>query len=329
MDWIATSPAPATPARRATLDIPVPSAPVDLNFAFSAHRSVTQHTLARPLAFHGRGVHSGRAVTVQLLPAAVDHGIRFFRSDLHNGARLIVPSAHQVDDTRLCTTLINQEGSEIGTVEHVLAALHGAGVSNCLIDIDGPELPILDGSSHPFTTALSQVGLQDQAAPQTYLKILRPVEVRDGERVARLSPASGGSDTRLTLNFAIDFDAACIGHQTFTLDLTPESFATQVSAARTFGFVEQIDTLRRQGLIRGASDENAIVVRDGTVQNPEGLRFPDEFVRHKVLDAVGDLFIEGIPLIGIYDGIRAGHEMTNRVMRALMADPQNTRLINV
>ncbi len=323
MSWIATSQTPSEPVSVAAPTIPASFAPLDLNFGFSDRRPVTQQTLAKPLTFHGRGVHSGRAVTLKLLPAAIDHGIRFFRSDLHNGARLIVPAARHVDETRLCTTLINHEGSGLSTVEHVLAALHGAGVSNCLIDIDGPELPILDGSCQPFTTALSQVGLQDQEAAQTYLRILRPVEVRDGGRVARLRPAAHGSDSRLILNFTIDFDAACIGRQTCTLDLTPKSFATQVSAARTFGFVEQIHTLRRQGLARGASDENAIVVRDGRVQNAEGLRFGDEFVRHKVLDAVGDLFIEGVPLIGIYDGVRAGHTMTNRVMRALMADPQN------
>jgi len=286
-------------------------------------RCPNQQTLASQIEIQGPGLHTGRVATLKLIPAPVGHGLRFMRTDLKNGARLIFPRADAVTQTQLCTLLSNSHGGEVGTIEHLMAALHAAGITNLLIEIDGPEVPILDGSSAPFTRAIAEAGIIHQAAKQTFLRVIQSVEVREGEKLARLAPHPHGEDTRLTLDFDIDFSARCIGAQSRSLTLGAANFADQVSAARTFGFVTDLTRLRAQGLAQGGHMGNAIVIDGDEVQNPEGLRFADEFVRHKLLDAVGDLFIEGLPVIGAYTGVRAGHALTNRLMRKLMANPNS------
>ena len=266
---------------------------------------------------------------MHLIPAPAGHGIRFLRTDLHNGARLILPSAQAVSQTRLCTRLDNVEGGYVSTVEHLLAALHALGLTNLLIEIDGEEVPILDGSSQIFVKAIAEVGLVPQDRRQSYLRITRPVEVREGTRAVQLLPHQDPADTSLSLDFTIDFAAPCIGRQSWSMEVTSATFTDQVSAARTFGFHEEIENLRAKGLAKGGSFSNAIVIADGQVQNPEGLRFADEFVRHKALDAVGDLFIEGLPVIGRYVGTCAGHKMTNWAMRSLMADSDHFERVEI
>lgn len=290
-------------------------------------RALVQQTIAAQINFAGPGLHSGKVTNLRLVPAPANHGVRFFRTDLFNGARLIIPSATNVRETRLCTLISNGSGGEIGTVEHLMAALHATGLSNVLVEIDGPEVPILDGSSAPFVDAILDAGLIAQNTPQSYIRIKRTVHVSDGNKAVTLRPQDDPNSRDLDLDFAIDFTAACIGQQSYSLRLSPEAFQAEVGQARTFGFAEQVEALRAKGLARGGSLKNAIIIENEAVKNPEGLRFADEFVRHKLLDAVGDLFIEGLPLIGKYEGTRAGHDMTNRAMCALMTDPENFEIV--
>ena len=294
-----------------------------------AQRSAVQQTLAGPIQFRDVGLHSGGMVNLRLVPAPIDHGVRFFRTDLYNGARLVLPRAHGVTQTELCTLIANDEGGQVGTVEHLMAALHAVGLTNVLIEIDGPEVPIMDGSSAPFVAAIMATGLVPQDAPQTYIKVQRTIRITDGQKQACLAPHANVKDSRLLIDFTIDFSAECIGRQSWNLNLTSDNFTHQVGAARTFGFAEQIAGLQRRGLAQGGSMSNAIIVDQGQVKNPKGLRFDTEFVRHKTLDAVGDLFIEGLPVIGAYTGIRAGHGLTNQAMRALMSDPANYTLVHI
>ncbi len=296
-------------------------------YTVPAIRPRVQQTLAEQINFAGPGLHNGQVTNLRLVPAAANHGVRFFRTDLFNGARLIIPSAAAVSQTQLCTLLSNEAGGEVGTIEHLMAALHATGLSNVLIEIDGPEVPILDGSSAPFIDAILDAGLITQDAPLSYLRIKREVHISDGNKAVTLSPQADPLSRDLDLDFTIDFAAACIGHQSFSLRLSPEAFWAEVGQARTFGFAEQIEAMRAKGLARGGSLKNAIIIENEAVKNPEGLRFADEFVRHKLLDAVGDLFIEGLPVIGHYQGVRAGHDMTNRAMRALMADAENFEIV--
>lgn len=288
-----------------------------------------QMTLERQIIFEGFGLHSGAPVTMRLCPAAANHGVRFLRSDLSNGARLIFPSADSVSQTQLCTNLENDQGGSVGTIEHLMAALHAAGLSNVLIEINGPEVPILDGSSEPMLSAILSAGLVSQSERQTYIRVKKSVKITRGEKSVDIQPHKNADDTRLLIDFDINFDTSCIGQQAYSFDLTVENFNHELSAARTFGFLEQLEALQEQGLAKGGNARNAIIVSQGTVTNPEGLRFENEFVRHKALDAVGDLFIQGLPVIGKYKGSRAGHEMTNLAMRALMSNPDNFEYIQI
>jgi len=248
-------------------------------------------------------------------PADVGHGIRFCRSDL---GLEIAASYDLVTDTRLCTVLTNPDhpAARIGTVEHLMAALMGVGIDNALVEVDGPELPILDGSAQPFVFLLDCAGRVAQAAPRQVIQILRPVRVNEGEGFAELRPASEG----FALSVAIDFPVAAIGRQAFSCELTPESFRADIAPARTFAQLAEVDALRRAGLAQGGSLENAIVVDGARVLNPGGLRSPDEFVRHKLLDVIGDLALAGAPIQGRFVGHRMGHALNNALLRALMAD---------
>ncbi len=247
-------------------------------------------------------------------PAPVDHGIVFLRTDLSADIARIPARWDAVVQSRLCTLLANPQGSSVSTIEHVMAALAGCGISNALIEIDGPEVPILDGSSAPFVRGFLAVGIVEQAAPVMALKILRPVEVREGEAVARLEPSDA-----IEMEFTIDFTDAAIGRQEKHLNLSNGTFVRELCDSRTFCRQADVDAMRANGLALGGTLDNAVVVEGDRILSPGGLRHQDEPVRHKMLDAMGDLSLAGGPILGRYVGIRAGHAMTNRLLRALFA----------
>jgi UDP-3-O-[3-hydroxymyristoyl] N-acetylglucosamine deacetylase len=271
----------------------------------------------------GVGVHSGAHVRLALTPAPIDTGIVFVRSDLRGGDNVIRGHADSVGDTRNCTTLRNAAGAEMGTVEHLMSACAGLGIDNLVVEADGPELPILDGSSAPFVQLLNNAGVKVQTATQRMIRIVEPVEVRMGAKSAALLPAVDFDG--LHLDVTIRFADPAIGVQRRHVDLTPQSFLGEIADARTFGFLSDVETMRAAGLGRGASMANTLVVDAGKVVNPEGLRFDDEFVRHKLLDAVGDLALAGAPICGRFVADQPGHALNARLVRALLDTPEAWR----
>jgi UDP-3-O-[3-hydroxymyristoyl] N-acetylglucosamine deacetylase len=272
----------------------------------------------------GIGVHSGAHVRMALTAAAPDTGILFIRTDVRGVDNKVRAHADATADTRNCTTIRNAAGVEVSTIEHLMAACAGLGVDNLTVEIDGPELPILDGSSAPFVQTLLNAGLKVQRAPRRLLRILEPVEVRMGQKTAALLPSDDfeGLDLDVTIRFA---DPA-IGVQRRCVALTPERFLGEIAGARTFGFMADVDVMRANGLGRGASMDNTLVVDAGRVVNPEGLRFEDEFVRHKMLDAIGDLAMAGAPICGRFVADQPGHALNARLVRALLDTPEAWRL---
>ncbi|MBC7768451.1 MAG: UDP-3-O-acyl-N-acetylglucosamine deacetylase [Phycisphaerales bacterium] len=282
-----------------------------------------QQTIAGPAMCAGVGVHSGAHVRLALTPAPADTGIVFVRSDVRGVDNAIRAHANSIGDTRNCTTIRNASGVELATVEHLMSACAGLGVDNLIVEVDGPELPILDGSSAPFVQVLLNAGLKQQHAPQRVIRILEPIEVRMGAKSAALLPMEGfeGLDMDVTIRFA---DPA-IGVQRRRVHLTPESFLSDIADARTFGFLADAEAMRAAGLGLGASMANTLVVDSGRVVNPEGLRFDDEFVRHKMLDAVGDLAMAGAPICGRFVADQPGHALNARLVRALLDTPEAWR----
>lgn len=278
--------------------------------------ATTQKTLKHPIRATGIGLHSGIPVTMRLCPAAPGTGIRFRRTDV-TGVDPVVPARwDRVADTRLCTLLANADGVSVGTVEHLMAALVGCEIDNLEVEIDGPEVPVMDGSSAPFVFLVDCAGIVEQDAPRRVLRVLKSVSVSDGDRAIRIDPAPAFSVT-----MCIDFAHVAVGRQEKGLTLVNGTFRRELASARTFGFLDDIERLRALGLARGGSLDNAIVIgRDG-VLNAEGTRFPDEFVRHKILDCVGDLSLAGAPIMGMVTASRSGHEINNRLLHALFADP--------
>lgn len=275
-----------------------------------------QATLSRAVRFEGVGVHGGQRAVAVVSPAAAGAGITFIRTDIYDKLNRIPARFDAVVDTRLCTVLANASGATVSTVEHLMAALAGLGVTNATICIDGPEIPIMDGSSAPFIREMKKVGIRLQDARQPALRINKEVVVeKDGKRVS-LAPARW-----FEMSFEIDFVEPAIGLQRRDMVMVNGVFIDELSKARTFGRLEDAEKLRSLGLARGASLDNAIVVDGDKVLNRGGLRFADEFVRHKMLDAVGDLALAGAPIIGRYEGDKAGHGMTNLLLRALFAQP--------
>lgn len=274
-----------------------------------------QRTLKAEIGCTGIGLHSGSRVSLTLKPADINTGIRFRRTDVPEEKGLITAIWDKVTDTRLCTLLANEHGVTIGTVEHVLSALRGCDVDNALVEVSGPEVPIMDGSAEPFVFLIDCAGTVSQPASRQAIRVLRPVEVKDGDKVARLTPASGSS-----FSFMIDFPSPAISRQESSIQLINGAYRHDLARARTFGFANEAERLRASGLARGASLENAIVVRDDRVLNAGGLRYSDEFVRHKLLDAIGDLYLAGAPIIGHYHGQKAGHKMNNDLLHALLSD---------
>ncbi|MEL6998863.1 MAG: UDP-3-O-acyl-N-acetylglucosamine deacetylase [Pseudomonadota bacterium] len=275
-----------------------------------------RRTLKTTAEFNGVGLHGGQPVWMSVAPAPAGTGITFIRIDVPV-ERQSIPANHDlVTDTQLCTRLTNEHGVSVGTVEHLMAAIAGCGIHDAIIALDGPEIPIMDGSSAPFVEGIVKAGLSTTGDGVVGIKILRTVEVRDGDKMARLEP----SDV-FEMRFDIEFADRAIGAQSGDCKLVNGAFASELSDCRTFGHLSEVEYLRSIGLARGGSLQNAIVVDRGRVLNPEGLRRPDEFVRHKMLDAIGDLALAGAPIIGRYVGVKAGHGMTNRLLHALFASP--------
>jgi UDP-3-O-[3-hydroxymyristoyl] N-acetylglucosamine deacetylase len=283
---------------------------------------ILQHTLAGPAVFAGVGVHSGRHVRVAIRPAPADHGIVFVRGDL-TGENRIPISAEAVVRTQL-NTEIGVGGVTVSTVEHLLAALSALSVDNAVIELDGPELPIMDGSAAPFVKLIDQAGRRTLDTPRRYIEILETIEVVHGDKRAALLPSTSARPG-LEVDFEIAFSSRAIGRQRIALRVDEASFRRELAAARTFGFVHEVEALRARGLAQGGGLENAVVVDGDRVLNPEGLRFADEFVRHKALDAVGDLYVLGAPMIGRFETRYGGHALNNALVRALVARPNAWR----
>ena len=281
-----------------------------------------QRTLKTAARTTGVGLHTGARVDLVLRPAAADTGIVFHRSDLA-GSAPIPASATVVGDTRLSSTLrVGDAG--ISTVEHLMSALAGLGIDNLNVDVSGPEVPIMDGSAAPFVFMLQSAGIVQQDAPKRYLRIISPVEVRDGDKWARFEPFDG-----FRLDFTIDFPHPVFGseNRNVVIDFAEHSYVREVARARTFGFMQDVEAMRSAGLGLGGSLQNAIVLDEVRVLNSEGLRFENEFVRHKVLDAIGDLYLLGHPLIGQYTAHKSGHGLNNALARALLARPDAMRIV--
>jgi len=274
-----------------------------------------QHTIASVVSVAGLGVHSGQPARLRLRPAGEGQGVCFVRTDISDPRREIPARFSAVTTTELGTNMTNEAGVSVATVEHFLAACAGLEIDNVIAELDGPELPILDGSSRPFVDLLEAAGRVEQTASRRVLTILKPVEVRQGEKYARLSPAAGFS-----LKVAIDFPGSVIGRQEISFTMAPGAFAREVAWARTFGFAHQAQQLYAMGKALGASLDNTIVIEDGAVLNPGGLQAEDEFVRHKLLDVIGDLFLAGGAIEGLYEAEQPGHALNNQLLRALASD---------
>ncbi|MFO1148184.1 MAG: UDP-3-O-acyl-N-acetylglucosamine deacetylase [Alsobacter sp.] len=276
-----------------------------------------QTTLRDRVELTGIGVHSGAPVRIVLHPADSNTGIMFLRTRLEGGRERLIEARHdRVSATELCTIIGDTATGSVATIEHLLAALCGLGVDNVLVEIDGPEVPILDGSAAPFVAAIDEVGLVRQSAGRRFLKVLKPVRIEQGKAFAELRPFSRG----FRLEVEIDFDTPVIGRQKKLIDLDPSTFRKEISRARTFGFMRDVERLWKAGFALGASLDNTVALGEEGVINAEGLRYPDEFSRHKTLDAVGDLALAGLPLLAHYRSYCGGHRMNVAVLQALFAD---------
>lgn len=273
-----------------------------------------QHTVKKPVRAVGIGLHSGKEISLTISPAPADSGICFVRSDI-NPTRLIPAEAKHVVDTRFATTIGTENGT-IATIEHLMAALFGAGIDNALIDVHGPEVPAMDGSAAPFLRLLENAGRQKQNSSRKYVKILEPVSVsRDGKSLA-IQP-----DNRFHVSFEIEFDHPLIARQRFSSKVTPRMFSRRIGRARTFGFLKEVEMLKKNGLALGGSLDNAVVIGDTDVVNDGGLRFSDEFVRHKVLDLIGDLYLLGAPVLGRVKAFKSGHFLHHLLVQELLSRP--------
>ncbi len=280
-----------------------------------------QTTIKSAVTFTGTGLHSGRRARMTIHPASAEYGIWFRRTDVIGKDQMVPARWNAVPNARLCTIIENGAGVQVSTIEHVMAALAGCGIHNALIEIDGPEVPILDGSAAPFATGILARGIRVLDAALRCFEVLEVVEVREGEAFARLEPAE-----TLEIDFAIEFSDAAIGQQRKRLVMANGTFLRELSDCRTFCRQADVDFMRDNGLALGGTYDNAVVVDGDRVLTPGGFRHRDEAVRHKMLDALGDLALAGAPILGRYTGNRAGHAMTNRLLRALFARPDAFRL---
>lgn len=274
-----------------------------------------QTTLNREIVLRGTGVHSGAPVNLVLHPAEADVGLRFLVSKRGRIISEIDANVSNVKNLTLCTVIGDEAGVTVGTVEHLLAALRGLAVDNCYIEIDSKELPIMDGSSAVFVEAIDEVGIRQLSAPRKYIKVLKTFRVEEDGCWGEIAPHTG-----FYLDVEIDFDTPVIGRQRMAWEMTPGVFRNELSRARTFGFMSDVEKLWKAGLALGASLENSVAIGDDKIMNPEGLRYPKEFVRHKMLDAVGDLALSGHPLLCSYRSVKGGHRLNANVLKALLSD---------
>lgn len=282
-----------------------------------------QTTLRSQATVTGVGVHSGLPVNLTLGPAPVDAGFIFVRTSLDGADREVAATADAVIATEFATVLGDREGPLVSTAEHVLAALRGMGVDNATIEIDGAEVPIMDGSAAAFVAAIDQAGIVTQPAVRRFIQVLKPVQVKIGDATGELRPFAGGFRAEVE----IDFTNKVIGHQTFSFDLSPEGFRREVARARTFGCMNDVARLWGAGFALGASFDNTVVFDEARLLNAEGLRYANECARHKVLDVIGDLALAGLPLLGSYRSVRGGHKLNNAVLKALLADRSAWRVV--
>lgn len=290
---------------------------------------VFQKTLKSAINCSGIGLHTGAKVTMTLHPAEADHGIVFRRTDIVGGQAQIAANWRNVVDSQLCTAIANEDGAAIHTIEHLMAAFAGLSIDNALVEINGPEVPILDGSAAPFVFLIECAGIAEQRVPRRAIVVTKTVTVGADAKNATLSPAPG-----FAVDLGIDFANAVVARQDFTFELFDGAFKSELARARTFGFEEEISHMRGLGLLPGGSLENAVVVSGQKVLNDDGLRFADEFVRHKALDCVGDLYLAGGPIVGGFRGFRTGHRLNHKLLVALFSDaeayaiqPMDSRLL--
>ena len=281
-----------------------------------------QTTLAREVTVEGTGVHSGAPASVTLHPAPADAGLKFLVTKRGRVAAEIAATYKAVKNLTLCTVIGDEAGVTVSTVEHLLSALRGLSVDNCYIEIDSREVPIMDGSAAPFVEAIDTVGIRELSAPRKFIRVLKPVRVTEGESFGEVTP-----HTSFHLDVEIDFPSPVIGRQRLSLDLNPGAYRNEIARARTFGFMRDVERLWKSGLALGASLENTVAIGDDRVINAEGLRYSQEFVRHKLLDAIGDLTLAGLPLLGAYRSVRGGHRLNAMVLQALFADADAWTLV--
>ncbi len=288
--------------------------------SLSVRNDHRQKTTVAPAIIAGVGVHTGDRVRLAVRPAPTGTGIVFVRTDIKDRDNRIPVSGEAVIDARLNTMIENAAGVRLSTIEHLMAAFAALGISNVVVEVDGPELPILDGSALQFVQLLDRAGFRRQEAPVRYIEILEPIRVQEGDKTAALLPCD-----RYEMRFEIDFATPVIGNQVVDFVVDEETFRNEIMGARTFGFAHEVEALRRAGLARGGSLENAVVIDGDQILNPGGLRMEREFVKHKALDAIGDLYVLGAPLLGRYEGVKAGHAINNLLVRELLANPQAWR----
>ncbi|MDH4224756.1 MAG: UDP-3-O-acyl-N-acetylglucosamine deacetylase [Deltaproteobacteria bacterium] len=282
---------------------------------------MNQKTLKQSCEIRGKGLHSGKEAHITLLPAPANHGIVFRLSQ--QGRQLDIPASADCVTRTMLSTNLGRDGLEVRTVEHLMSALTGMEIDNAMVVVDGCEVPVMDGSAEPFARHIQQAGIKTQSAPRRYLRVLEPLELIENDKKAGLYPSATP-----VYSFHIDFTHPAIQIQSHSIALTPKTFMDQVARARTFGFEEDLHNLQNQGLALGAGLDNAVALgRDGTVLNQDGLRYPDEFVRHKLLDAIGDLALGGMALLAEYRGVKSGHALNLKLIQTLAAQPEKWEIV--
>ena len=286
-----------------------------------SNSSQIQQTIAEPLSIRGIGLHSGINISMQLYPAEADYGIKFIRKDLDNN-NLIEALWSNVTNTKLSTTISNKNGTSVSTIEHLMSALSGLHIDNIKIEIDGPEVPIMDGSSIKFVDLIDKTSIKSLNKKRKILKVKKNIKVEKNDTSVELKP-----NNQFSIDFEIDFPSKLVSQQSCQLQLVNGNYKTDIASARTFGFEKDVDMLRSNGLALGGSLDNAVVVGESKILNSDGLRFKDEFVRHKILDSIGDLYLAGAPIQGYFLGNKSGHHLNNLLLRSLFADKNNYEYI--
>ena len=286
-----------------------------------SNSSQIQQTIAEPLSIKGIGLHTGINISMQLYPAEADYGIKFIRKDLHYN-NIIEALWSNVTNTKLSTTISNKNGASVSTIEHLMSALSGLHIDNIKIEIDGPEVPIMDGSSIKFVDLIDKTSIKSLNKKRKILKVKKNIKVEKNDTSVELKP-----NNQFSIDFEIDFPSKLVSQQSCHLQLVNGNYKTDIASARTFGFEKDVDMLRSNGLALGGSLDNAVVVGESKILNSDGLRFKDEFVRHKILDSIGDLYLAGAPIQGYFLGNKSGHHLNNLLLRSLFADKNNYEYI--